>query len=235
MQKIINLDGVNAPIIISRRKGTRSLRISLRSDGRIRVSVPYGVPEFAAKQFVKQKSDWINQHLKPEISMRNGDRVGKNHVLRIIRQDIERLRTRVTPNEILVYIPTETDSSDVEVQAKIIKAAEKALKKQAETLLPQRVEALARKHGIEYKDVTVKKLKSRWGACSSRKELSFNIFLMQLSWDLIDYVILHELAHTNHQHHQKSFWNEVENICPDYKTRRKELKSHPVSVQATKL
>lgn len=235
MQKLITIEGVDAPVVLSRRKGTRSLKISLRSDGKVRISVPYGVPEFAAKQFARQKREWINQHLKSPAVLHNGDRIGKNHVLVVSHDAGDSIRTRVTGSEVRITLPQTVNIDEFDVQLKIAGAAERALKKQAERLLPQRVEFLARKHAIDYKDVTVKKLKSRWGACSSRKELSFNIYLMQLAWPLIDYVILHELAHTRHQHHQASFWHEVETLCPDYKDLRKELKSKPVSVFATTL
>ena len=201
----------------------------------MRVSVPYGVPEFAAKQFVKSKIDWINQHSKQPNILKDGDRIGKHHTLQLQREPVDSIKTRVSSNQIIVTLPQKANEKSTEVQRKVIQSCERALKKQGENLLPQRVAHIAETYNHSYKDVSVKKLKSRWGACSNRGELSFTIFLMQLDWQLIDYVIKHELAHTKHQHHQSSFWDEVERMCPDYKSLRKSLKSHPVAVKASSL
>ncbi len=81
--------------------------------------------------------------------------------------------------------------------------------------------------------MTVKKLKSRWGACDNRNNLSFNTYLIQLEWELIDYVICHELAHTLHHHHQASFWELVEQLYPTYKNARKILKTKQTDIIPT--
>jgi predicted metal-dependent hydrolase len=123
--------------------------------------------------------------------------------------------------------------ADPKVQSAMKKVAEKALGLEAERLLPQRLETLAQKYNCTYASVTTRKLTSRWGSCDSRKQITLSIYLMQLSWELIDYVIIHELAHTTHQHHQADFWEEVERMLPSWKTLRKELKSKPTDVFAT--
>ncbi len=100
------------------------------------------------------------------------------------------------------------------------------MRAQAEQLLPQRLEALASEHGFEYKDVAIKQLKSRWGSCDQQKHIVFNLFLMQLPWELIDYVILHELTHTRHLHHGPKFWGDMESILPRLKVYRRAMRSH---------
>lgn len=63
--------------------------------------------------------------------------------------------------------------------------------------------------------------KTRWGSCSSKNRLSFNINLAKMTPDFIEYVVVHELAHIKHKNHSKAFWNEVKNFLPDYKIRKK--------------
>jgi predicted metal-dependent hydrolase len=233
MQKSIYVDALGHNVVIARRKGTKSIRIAIKSDGVIRLSVPYMVSERMALKFLEQKVDWIKQHRKEPVVIGEGAHIGKSHRLVFETTNLSEVKTRLSPNTVTVKIPNDTDWRDSEVQSKVRKAAERALKKEAETLLPQRLQTLTDLYAISYKSCSVKKLKSRWGSCDSHKNIVLNIYLIQLEWRLIDYVILHELTHTIHQHHQPEFWSYLENILPDYKTRRKELKQKPTDIQPT--
>ena len=233
MQKSIYVDSLGYSVVIARRKGTRSIRISIKSDGVIRLSVPYMVSERMALKFLEQKTDWIKEHRKEPVVIGEGAHIGKSHRLVFEPINSSEVKTRLSLNTVTVKIPIDTDWRDSKVQSAVRKAAERALKKEAETLLPQRLQTLSNLHGINYKSCSVKKLKSRWGSCDSRKNIVFNIYLIQLEWRLIDYVILHELTHTIHQHHRPEFWGYLENILPDYKLRRKELKQMPTDILPT--
>jgi predicted metal-dependent hydrolase len=67
-------------------------------------------------------------------------------------------------------------------------------------------------------------LKSRWGSCSSKKNLNFNVKLICFREEIIEYVVVHEMSHLIHMNHSKDFWKLVERLLPDYDARRKELK-----------
>ncbi len=230
MQKHVVIDGIDVPIVFAKRKGTRSIRLSMKGDGTLRVSVPYGIPEMLAKRFVLQKRDWILEHIKPVNILTSGQHIGKNHRLLVIQGSSTRSHTKVTDTEIRVTLPEGVRASSTEAQKTLRKACEKALLSEAERLIPQRVAMISEKSGIGCASVTIKKLKSRWGACDNRNNLSFNSYLIQLEWELIDYVICHELAHTLHHHHQPSFWELVEKLYPTYKNARKILKTKQTSV-----
>ena len=233
MQKQITVDGINAPIILVRRRGTRSLKLALKSDGSIRVSVPYGIPEFAATTFVKSKSEWIKANLVVAPIVRNNSHIGKSHRLTIEFSDASRHSTKISSTDIIVRLPVGSIIEDERSQNIIKKACEKALLIEATNLLPQRLDSIATKTKINYKANTIKKLKSRWGACDNHSNITLNSFLIQLDWSLIDYVICHELAHTKFHNHQSEFWNLVAKISPDYKKLRKELKQKPTDVIPT--
>ena len=66
--------------------------------------------------------------------------------------------------------------------------------------------------------------KSRWGSCSVKNSLIFNYYLAKLPEDIIEYVVVHELAHIKHKNHQKEFWDLVSKFIPDYKERIKRLR-----------
>ena len=67
--------------------------------------------------------------------------------------------------------------------------------------------------------------KTRWGSCSHKNRLSFNIQLLRLPIESIEYVVVHELAHIEHKNHSREFWNLVEKYLPDFKARQKGLLS----------
>jgi len=67
--------------------------------------------------------------------------------------------------------------------------------------------------------------KTRWGSCSYKDSIVFNYYLAKLPIDIIEYIVVHELAHIKHKNHKKEFWKLVEKYIPDYKDRLKRLKS----------
>ena len=79
---------------------------------------------------------------------------------------------------------------------------------------------------MNYTKLSFRKTKRQWGSCSGNNALSFNTMCMKLPEDVLQYIIVHELAHIQHKHHQKSFWACVEHYLSDYKTEVKALKAY---------
>jgi predicted metal-dependent hydrolase len=224
--KQVIIDGIG-PVSIYKRKGNRTIRLSIRPDGEVRVSIPAWLPYAAGVKFATSRKDWIarNRQTAP-MTLAHGHRVGKAHRLSLEPHATDKITTRLDGNEIRVLYPLTTDPGSKYVQAAAEKAAVRALKKEAESLLPQRLRDLATQTGFHYTSVHVKRLKSRWGSCSSHQEITLNIFLMQLPWHLIDYVLVHELVHTKVMQHGAPFWAEFEKHLPSAKARRREIHSH---------
>lgn len=78
--------------------------------------------------------------------------------------------------------------------------------------------------GITFGRITVRNQKTRWGSCSEKGNINFNYLLYFLPKELLDYVVVHELAHRRHMNHSGEFWAEVEKYFPEYKECRKKLK-----------
>ena len=93
----------------------------------------------------------------------------------------------------------------------------KQYRSQAESLLRIRTQELAEHYGFEYNRVSIKNTKTRWGSCSSKRNINLHYKLLFVEDFYRDYVIIHELCHLRQMNHSKLFWDEVEAIMPNYK------------------
>lgn len=92
--------------------------------------------------------------------------------------------------------------------------------------LQARLKQLAAEYGFEYNKVFVRNLKSRWGSCSVKNNISLNIKLARLPQRLVDYLILHELVHTKVKSHGESFWKDLEGLIPGSKELDRRLRKY---------
>lgn len=99
-------------------------------------------------------------------------------------------------------------------------------KKKAAVVIGDRAAFYSRSMGVSYGRITIRQQKTRWGSCSIRGNLNFNWKLALMPQDILDYVVVHELAHRREMNHSPAFWKIVEEVLPDYKERRKWLKEH---------
>lgn len=214
-------DGTEVDVYKSRL--SRNLKISLGSNGKVRVSIPTWAPYSVGINFAKTKQGWIKSHLVRPIFLYDGQPIGKTHNLVLAETLIASPKTQISQNEIKVEYPIGLDGTDSEVQVAAKKAAIKGLRKQAQEFLPKRLAELSNQTGLSYNDVKVRVLKGRWGSCDSHRNVTLNIYLMQLPWELIDYVLIHELSHTVVMKHGPEFWNEMDKYLDDPRALKKQL------------
>ena len=109
----------------------------------------------------------------------------------------------------------------------------KSLADQALKVIPERVRHYAPIVGVTYGCITIRNQKTRWGSCSSKGNLNFNVALMLVPLEVMDYVVVHELTHRKEMNHSPRFWAEVERACPEYKKHRAWLKKEGSSILET--
>ena len=99
---------------------------------------------------------------------------------------------------------------------------------QAKKIFPERTAYFAERMGVTYNRITIREQKTRWGSCSAKGNVNFNYQLYYMPPELMDYVIVHELAHRSHMDHSALFWEEVARYCPEYAVYRNQLKKYEI-------
>lgn len=100
------------------------------------------------------------------------------------------------------------------------------LREYARAELEKRVKLFGRQMQVSVNRISIKEQKTRWGSCSSKGNINFNWKLVLMPERIMDYVVVHELAHRKQMNHSKSFWREVEIVLPDYRERKQWLREH---------
>lgn len=229
MSKEADVPGIGT-VIFTKRRASRHVRLRVGHDNKAHVSLPLWLSYKEALKFVLSKRDWINkqQSSRKSDTPLSGQRLGKTHNLILIPTNEDKIKTRVVGNEARIYYPANINLESAQFQTIVQRLIAKVLRIQSQRLLPQRLEQLAQSHGFEYQAVKISKMRSRWGSCNSEKLITLNCYLIQLPWELIDYVLIHELVHTKVMSHNDDFWGLFISVLPDAKDRRKKIKHyHP--------
>ena len=108
------------------------------------------------------------------------------------------------------------------VEARVV--LEKALRDKARRVFAERLAQYALQFGVPAPPLRLSAARTRWGSCSQHGGISLNWRLILMSLPVVDYVVAHELAHLKEMNHSPRFWSVVEQLCPDWRERRLELR-----------
>lgn len=207
----------------------RARRITLRLDtaGRPVITVPPFTPKWFVSQFVKNHTDWIAGH-QQQLQNSKGKFLsdvgvtifGRQYTLAVTDTDGA---SAVTIDGSTVRVKRHTGKKTADILSRF-------LKNTATHYLIPRTRQLAEKMNTAVQKITLRAQTTRWGSCSSTGTLSFNWKLVHFPPDVIDYVIIHELAHRQHMDHSKEFWQCVERYNPEYRVHRGWLKRQGIGV-----
>jgi predicted metal-dependent hydrolase len=131
---------------------------------------------------------------------------------------------KLEKNRLLVNLVSRKNKLNLVLEWWYRQQAEKVVKKRADELCPELV--------VTYNRLTIRGAKTRWGSCSQKGNLNFNWKLMMVPEPVLDYVIIHELAHMKELNHSKNFWKLVAEHCPQWRKHRKWLKAHEAEFSA---
>lgn len=151
--------------------------------------------------------------------------------LSLVSGNRERFLSHSELGEMRIICPPNADFNDAGLQEWLKKVIVEALRRNAKIVLPPRLYMLSMKHGLPYEQLKINSSKGRWGSCSAKKHINLSCYLMLLPSHLIDYVLLHELAHTKEMNHSEKFWALLDKLIDGKaKALRKELMQFNINI-----
>ena len=207
------------------RTSRRSKSISLKIiNGILEISCPYNTSEIFIKNLIEKKKVWINKNIERSRKIHqkidqisNGFISYKGSVLKLVYKKSNIERIVVEDNELKIFYSVESRSKKLIIEW---------LKLQANNFLRERLMFLSKRISIEFNSLTIKSYTARWGSCNIRGDIFLNWKLIMLPESVIDYVLIHELAHISVPNHSKKFWELVKKKNPNYCKNQKWLKDN---------
>ncbi|MBH0265245.1 M48 family metallopeptidase [Helicobacter pylori] len=190
------------PITIQKSKKIKTLSLNITPSLEVILKMPNSCPQARASAFLKEQESWLK---KTFLSMQ------EKHSL--LRANLEKYK-----NKILIFDEVK-NANDYTLTD---------LKKILKTYLEQKLPLIAQKMQTSYTGFNIRNNAKVLGSCSYHNRLSFALLLVCAKKEAIDYVIIHELAHTIHKNHSQNFWRCVQIFCPNYQTLRNHLKQRVV-------
>ena len=209
--------------IIKTSRRSKSISLKIRN-GELEISCPYNTSETFLKNLIERKKEWINKNIdrsrknhKKIDQISNGFITFKGLVLQLIYKKSNFERITVEDNELKIFYSEKSKSRQLIIEW---------LKLQANNFLRARLSFLSKRISIEFNSLTIKSYTARWGSCNIKGDIFLNWKLIMLPESVIDYVLIHELAHINVPNHSSEFWELVKKKNPNYFKHKRWLKDN---------
>ena len=232
----ITLNGQILSYIIKRSMIAKYVRLEICQGTGLAVVIPKQYPIGQLPGLLQKKQRWVLRNLQ---KYREADSHAPSNEwardntlpylgrhLELVQQQSDRDADNVKlEQESLVVSLTPTSNSPS-------RALEEWYRSEAAKLIGKKADKLSAQLGVIYSRLSIRGQKTRWGSCSCKGHLSFNWKLMMMPPPVIDYVVIHELAHLKMMNHSKRFWQLVAEHCPHWRKHKKWLKDHAVELAA---
>ena len=213
-------------LVRSRRK---TASIYIERDGKVSVLVPEKLTARQVDDILESKRKWIYQSLA-EWQDLNANRIQRDYVngegflylgrtyrLKLVSDLPEPLMLK---DGYFCLRATKGTAPDADA------AFREFYRVKGATRIPPRVAYFQAKMGVKSKSIKIMDLKHRWASCTASGNLNFHWKCMMAPLTVIDYIVVHELAHLIHANHSTAFWNEVDKVMPDFQDRKNWLRDH---------
>lgn len=202
-------------------RNARRYILRVKPDGTLRVTIPRGGSRAEAMAFMGRHVSWVNRE-RARVRHERGPGQWTHGSVIMVAGVRERIRIEARETGLVACyagrsVPVE---SVLDVRAEI----EHDLRSLAKERLVPRLHALAAHHQLTVTRVTIRNQRSRWGSCSRAGAIALNFRLVQMSPDISDYVLIHELMHLKQQNHGRRFWALVEQACPGFRDAERWLR-----------
>ncbi len=215
------------------KRSSKRRSIGLRIDERgLTVSIPLRATDSWLQSVLREKADWVVQKLDswqtkkpPRMSWAGGERIpfrGEEFIL-LLTPRVRGAAPQLQEETLRVPVGVDADAAHIE------KAVTLWYRSEALRVFKECVEHFAPLMRVSPRELKLSAARTQWGSCTARGVIRLNWRLVKMPLHLIDYVVVHELAHLVEMNHSSAFWRVVQSVCPDYKQRRAELHGYGIS------
>lgn len=194
-------------------------------DGSVTVRAPWKMAARQILEFVEQHAGWVEKKqaelqsisVQPSLKYREGEQLlylGESYSLQIV------------PDRGTDLVLADSFQLGESLRDRAEPVVQRWYREQARRVIGERVEHFAKQYQVEYGKIRITSARTRWGSCTTKGNLSFSWRLVMTPLPVIDYVVIHELAHTVHHNHSRQFWDLVERWLPDYREQKKQLRQY---------
>ncbi len=214
----------------------RTYTLQINRDGDLVVKTNVLFPKYRLNELISKHQDWIDKHIKeynenrPEPAPLVRDTysiLGETFQTTFINGTNKIPKIEITGNSVIVKGLPEVINDEHEVNKALIKY----FKDFAKEFFINRTYKFATKYGYDFNRVTIKNQKTKWGSCSTKRNLNFNWKLIFAPLEVLEYVVIHEVCHLKEMNHSPRFWKLVEQECPQYKSHKKWLRKNGDTIQ----
>lgn len=218
------------PYVLVHPARARRVTLKVEHPNQVIIYAPKKTPIELINKFVNDHQQWIQNQLERLKISHN--LIESDNQIMIFGKKLSKISSNnktqeqgvyTSNNTLIINYPSSTSAKTIEKEVRLF------LKKAARTYLYKQTPNLANIMGLTYNSLTLREQKSRWGSCSGKDNLNLNWRLVHYPPAVINYVIIHELAHLVHHDHSINFWNLVAKYDPEYKIHRKYLKKYGVT------
>ena len=207
------------------RSHRQSIAIYITKEATLEVRAPKNVSQAEIDRVVASKQDWINKHLpRVKENLANKEAFTLDYNQKVLLQGKE-YPIRAQAGEFAgfdgeqFYLPPHLSAA--EIKGIMIKLYKKIAKEK----LTNRTRQLAKAMAVAPSAIKINSARRRWGTCSNKGSINFSWRLIMADDEVIDYIIVHELAHIKELNHSHKFWRIVEEVLPDYRVRLTKLRN----------
>lgn len=212
----------NLPLPKVIRSVRKTMYLQISSQGELIVKVPFFMPEAIINRFISEKEDWIfnalqkvkNRKIQPKTYQEGEKFLYLGDIYKLHIGDFKEISINSTlniPSFMIFRVQKELTNWYIKKAKKVITA---------------QIEHLSKKMELKYKSIRFSDTSSKWGSCFPDNSLQFNWRLIMAPLMVINYVVIHELAHTIEKNHSRRFWSKVDLYTPAYKQHSKWLKNN---------
>jgi len=209
--KVVQFKQIGAVTFLKSRR-SKNIKISVKPDQSVQVSFPFYASSAEVTSFLLKNVEWITSQQQKIQSRKNtiaeGD-ILQTKLHRIVFLKGAKNKTTVNYFDIEIVV---SDLNAAESQKYIENVVTGIYRYEAKKILPPRLSELAQIHNFNFNKITIRNNKRNWGSCSSKNNISLNLQMMKLPDELIDYILLHELVHTEIKNHGPKFWDKLNSL-----------------------